>query len=146
MSDPRLDPRKQLNSIRDSVGRVIEQGIQSVQTAAGGAAIKLDIYELNDEVIVRSSAFDGLDAQSIEVSMEGDVLTINGQTHAEETPAGASFLLQERRFGPFTRSVTIPIAVKSNEARAKLKNNILTITLPVDRNRQDIAVAADDTE
>lgn len=146
MSDPRLDPRKQLNSIRDSVGRVIEQGIQSVQTAAGGAAIKLDVYELNDEVIVRTSAFDGLDGQSIEVSMEGDVLTISGTTHAEETPAGASFILQERRFGPFTRSVSIPIAVKSNEARAKLKNNILTITLPVDRNRQDIAVAADETE
>lgn len=140
MSEQRFDPQKQISNIRNSVGRVIEQGIQSVQTAAGGANIRLDIYELNNEVIVRTSAFDGLDPQSIEVSMEGDVLTISGTTIANEMPVEASYILQERKFGPFTRSVNIPIPVKSNEARAKLKDNVLTITLPIDRQRQEISV------
>jgi len=141
MPDQRFDPIKELNNLRDSVGRAIEQGIQSVQVAASGAQVRLDIYELNDEVVIRTSPLDGLAADSIEVSMEGDVLTIRGETVAEETPLNASYLLQERKFGAFSRSVTIPIPVRSQEARAKLKNSVLTVTLPVDKSRyQDITV------
>ncbi len=136
-----FDPMKELNNLRSSAGRLIEQGIQSVQKAAGGAMVRLDVYELNNEVVIRTNALDGLSGDSIEVSMEGSVLTIRGATQPEDTHPKASYFLQERKFGAFSRSVTIPIPVKSKQASAKLKNNILTIRLPVDTERyQDITV------
>lgn len=145
MSDQRFDPRKELNNLRETVGKVLEQGIQTVQTtvqsASGAYPIRLDVYEVDDQLIVRTSAFDGLVPESIEVSMEDNVLTIKGETRAEETPPRASYFLQERKFGPFSRSVTIPIPVKSTEAKAKLSQGVLTVTLPVDTDRyQDITV------
>lgn len=148
MSDQRFDPMKELNNLRNTVekaleqgGKVLEQGIQNVQQSLSAGAVHLDVYEVGDEVIVRSGALDGLAGDSIEVSMEGEELTIKGETRPEETPLTASYFLQERRFGAFERTVTIPIPVKSNEARAKLKSNVLTITLPIDRDRhQDITI------
>jgi len=145
MSDQRFDPMKEFNNLRSTVGKAIEQGISNVQTTvqnATGIGVRLDVYEVDNEVVIRTNPLDGLVADSIEVSMEGEVLTIKGATRAEDTPPYASFFVQERRFGIFERSVTIPIPVKSTEARAKLgKNGTLTVTLPVDTDRyQDITV------
>ncbi len=144
MSDQRFDPMKEFNNLRSTVGKAIEQGINTVQHTvqnAAGVGVRLDVYEVDNEVVIRTNPLDGLLPESIEVSMEGEVLTIKGVTEAEETPAYASFFVQERRFGPFERTVTIPIPVKSTEARAKLgKNGSLTVTLPVDTDRQNITV------
>lgn len=145
--EDRFDPMKELNKLRHQVNKVVEQGIQTVQTATTtNQAVRLDMYEANDEVVIKTNALDGLDPSSIEVSMEGDVLTIAGATIPEETPSLASFFLQERRFGEFSRKVTVPIPVLSEEARAKLgKNGVLTVTLPVDKKRyQDITVTPAD--
>ena len=151
MSEQKFDPMKELNKLSKTVGKVIEQGINTaqntLQTAGIGApAIRLDVYELNDEVIITTNALDGLDKHSIEVSMEEGVLTIKGQTVPDETPVGASFFLQERKFGPFSRSVNIPIPVKPQEAGARVsKNGVLIVTLPVDKDRyQDITVTPTD--
>lgn len=130
MSENRFDPLKELNTLRQSVGKVIEQSLQTVQSVAGVPTLKVDVYELDDVVVVRTSAIDGIVPDSIEVSMEDSMLTISGETRPEPTPATASYLLQERRFGAFSRTVEISIPVRSDEAKAKLKDGALTITLP----------------
>ncbi len=148
MSDDKFDPMQEIARLRDkatrvieqgaaTVGKVVEQGIQTVQSAtSGGTSIKLDVYELENSIVIKTSPIDGLVPTSIEVSMEGNVLTISGETQEDEVPAKASFLLRERKFGIFARTVTINIPVKSNEAKAKLnKNGTLTVTLPIDQDR-----------
>lgn len=136
MSDQRFDPLRELAQLRDSVGKVIEQGIQSVQNFTNPPWVRVDVYEVDGSVVVRTSQLDGLIASSIEVSMEEGILTIAGQTQPDEIPIHATYLLQERKFGRFTRNVTISIPVKSDQAKAKLKNNSLTVTLPIDRDKQ----------
>src|SRR5690606_30400152 len=127
MSDERIDPMKELNRLRNTVGKVLEQGISTVQTtvqsavqnAAPANPMRLDIYELDDEIVIKSNPLDGLIGESLEVSMEGNVLTIRCETALEETPELASYILQERKFGLLERNVTIPIPVKAEEASAK---------------------------
>ena len=139
MSEQRFDPMKEISNLRNSLGKAIEQGIQTVTGIE--KQIKLDIYELGDVVVIRTSPIDGLNPQSIEVSMENEILTISGETTPEETPANASYILQERRFGKFTRTANIPIPVQSTKAQAKLKHGVLTVTLPIDKgNYQNITV------
>lgn len=148
MSDEKFDPIQEINRLRDraskvieqgaaTVGKVVEQGIQTMQSAtSGGSSVRLDVYELNGSIIIKTSPLDGLVPSSIEVSMEGNALTISGETQEDEMPANASFLLRERKFGVFARTVTINIPVKSTEAKAKLnKNGTLTVTLPIDQDR-----------
>lgn len=144
--EQKVDLMKELNRLRDVTGKVIGQGIKEVQSAVqiatASTSVRLDIYEHNDEIVVQTSALDGLDPKSIEVSMEADILTIRGETITPDVPEGATFLARERKFGVFDRSVQIEIPVKSDEAKAKLsKTGVLTIRIPVDGHRSgDITV------
>jgi HSP20 family protein len=121
------------------VTRVIGQGIQTV---TGGVYPLLDIFETEDSVVIRTSPLDGVVPDSIEVSMDEDMLTVIGETRGEDEIDGDAYLLRERRFGKFSRTVRIPRLVKAEEAQAKFKAGILTITLPKieDSRRQVIDV------
>lgn len=130
MSNPRnqrIDPVKELANLRDSVGRVIGQGIQTI---TGGIYPLVDVYETSEAVILRTSPIDGIIPESIEVAMEDDLLTIKGETRSDDEAADDAYLLRERRFGSFTRTLRIPRQVDSENAEAKFKNGSLTITLP----------------
>jgi HSP20 family molecular chaperone IbpA len=142
--DQRIDPMKELNKLKNTVGKVLEQGISTVQSTVQSAvqsassvvAIRVDAYEYQDNVVIKTNAIDGLIPDSIEVSMEGDILTIHVETKAEAAPETASFILQERKFGILEREVVIPIPVQSEKAKAKLsKTGVLTITLPIDKEK-----------
>lgn len=138
--DQGLDIMKELNKLRDATGKVIGQvskEVQSaVQIATAAQPVRVDVYELDDEIVVQTSPLDGLDAKSIEVSMEGETLTIRGETIAADVDPTAVYLIKERKFGVFDRTVLISTPVKSDEAKAKLsKTGVLTIRIPI--NRED---------
>lgn len=148
--EERFDPMREIARLGNTMGKVIEkginQGINQVQSLTNPSVLKVDVYIYEDNVVVRTAPIDGevVDG-SLNVSMESNVLTISGETTAEEVPALASYVLQERRFGVFERTVTINIPVKSNEAKAKLKNRVLTITLPIDTElQQEIEITPDE--
>lgn len=121
----KFDPLRELANLRNSVGRVLEQGVQSVQSLTGQQSIRLDVYEVEDTVVVRTSAIDGVVADSIDVSMENDTLTISGDTRPEPTPTNASYLVQERRFGPF-RAVW-PLVCPSDLQRQKPSSRMVCL-------------------
>jgi HSP20 family protein len=105
-----------------------------VQNMTSRTAIKIDVYEIGDAIVVRTQPLDGLVASSIEVSVEDKVLTFSGVTQADDAPVDASYILQERTFGTFSRQIALPLPVKAQEAKAKVKQGILTIELPIDRD------------
>ncbi len=131
--EQRFDPMKEIQSIGEHISKQIEKGIRNVTSAS--AEIALDMYEAEDNLVIRTTAIDGLLKESIEISLESDVLTISLQTEAESTPTTARYYLQERRFGAISRSIELPISVMENEARAKVENgNRLVVTLPLDNS------------
>jgi len=140
--DQGFDIMKELNKLRDTTGKVFEQvskEVQSaVQIATAAQPVRVDVYELDDEIVVQTSPLDNLDAKSIEVSMEGETLMIRGETVAPDVDPMAVYLIKERKFGVFDRTVTITTPVKSDEAKAKLsKTGVLTIRIPVDGAASD---------
>ena len=72
----------------------------------------------------------GLDPAKIEVTVnEGNQLTIQGERPATEVP-GAVWVRQERPFGKFVRSITLPALVDADRVEAKYENGVLRLTLP----------------
>lgn len=127
MPEEKFDPIKEFTNLRDSLSKVVEQ---SVKGAVGmGAYPALDVYEVEDAVIVRTAPIDGVQPDSVEVSMEDGVLTIKGISVAD-IAEDTTFIVRERRFGSFSRSVRIPRDVRAEEAQAKFRQGVLTITLP----------------
>lgn len=130
-NEPRFDPMKEIQNMGEQLTKEIEKRIRTITSSQDG--LLLDMYEAEGDLHVISQPVDGLIKDSIEISLESDILTISVQTEAEATPTSARYLLQERRFGPLSRSVELSIPVKGQEARAKVDGgNRLLITLPID--------------
>lgn len=128
--EPRFDPMKEIQNLGEQIGKQIEKGIRTVTNSP--EQIILDMYESDNEIIIRTNAIDGLVKNSIEISFENNILTIAVQTEPEAAPPNAKYHIQERRFGRLSRNVELKIPVKANEAKAKVDSNSLVITLPVD--------------
>jgi HSP20 family protein len=87
------------------------------------------MYETDDDVVVKT-AVPGIKSEEIDVSITGDVLTIKGETKAEEKVEKANYVRQERRYGAFSRSLSLPSTVVADKATAEFENGVLTLTLP----------------
>jgi HSP20 family protein len=92
-------------------------------------ALALDMYQKDDAVVVKS-AIPGVKPEDIDISITGDVLTIKGETKVEEEVKEENYIRRERRYGAFTRSVSIPVPVVSDKAEAQFEDGVLKLTLP----------------
>jgi HSP20 family protein len=72
----------------------------------------------------------GVKEADIEVSMQGNRVTINGKRETEKADERDKFYVYERSYGAFTRSFTLPDGVESDKAKAELKDGVLTVFLP----------------
>lgn len=126
-----FDPMKEIQSIGEQISKT---GSKLIRTVTGGSEeLVLDMYETQDQLVIRTGAIDGLVKTSIDISLENSILTIALQTESEPTPPASRYLIQERRFGALSRDIELSIPVKAGEARAKVDSgNCLTITLPID--------------
>jgi len=81
-------------------------------------------------------ALPGIAKESINISVDGDLLTISNTTEEKsETKSGENeketkFLRKEFSFSSFKRTFTLPETVNATEINASNENGILTITLP----------------
>lgn len=92
---------------------------------------QLDMYEEGDKIIVKLKA-PGFDEKNIDISIEGNTLTITGNLEQEdhEEDKKRKFYRNEIRVQSFTRSVSLPAKVEANQADAHFKNGILHLALP----------------
>jgi HSP20 family protein len=89
----------------------------------------LDVSESDDAVLV-DVEIPGIDPSDLDISVTGDVLTIRGEKRDETGQPGRNFHRVERRYGQFTRTLTLPAAVNADQVEAKARFGILTIRLP----------------
>ena len=99
--------------------------------------LSVDVFETPSELILQSTIA-GVKISDLELSLHGDMLTVRGRRH-HEVPAAARPLYTECYWGPFSRSIILPVEVRPDEASAVLRSGVLTITLPK-RNRSTIPV------
>jgi len=103
----------------------------------------VDISETDDKIVARAE-LPGMDADDIDISVSGDLLTIQGEKKEENERKEESFYSSERYYGTFQRSFRLPAAVDSEKVEATFKNGVLTINLPKaqEAKRRKITVKA----
>ncbi|MFB3890923.1 MAG: Hsp20/alpha crystallin family protein [Phycisphaerae bacterium] len=89
----------------------------------------LDVVEHGDEYLVKADV-PGMKAEDIELSIEGNILTISGRKNQEKEEKGENYYYSERRYGDFRRDITLPSTVDSDKIEAAVENGVLCITLP----------------
>ena len=87
----------------------------------------VDVYQNKDQYTVHAE-LPGLKKEEIEISLNGDTLTISGE-RKQETKSEEGFR-SERFFGKFQRSVILPVPVNAEKVSATYKDGVLTVVLP----------------
>jgi HSP20 family protein len=114
----------------DDVRRDMERVLDSMTAVSARSWVypPIHVSETDDEIVVRAE-LPGIDARSLDVTMEQDTLTISGERRPQEEK-NASYHRRERSWGTFRRSFTIPRRVDSAKVAARYVNGILTVELP----------------
>lgn len=114
----RFDPFRELDRLTQQVGG-----------NARPAVMPMDAYRSGDQFIVH---FDlpGVDAGSIELTVEKNVLTVSAQRRWQPQN-GQQVLVTERPQGSFSRQLFLGEGLDSERIEANYDNGVLTITVPV---------------
>ena len=91
--------------------------------------IALDVTEDEDVYTVVASV-PGINPDDIEITMEDDVLTIEGEIASNDEEDTVKYHLRERRYGSFKRSIRFPLTVDADAIEASYDRGLLTLTVP----------------
>jgi len=83
----------------------------------------------------------GIAEKDIEVQLHGNRLTIRGKRETEQKQPGHTYYTYERSFGSFARTFTLPESADTENAKADLKDGVLTVTVPKKAKEQPKTVA-----
>lgn len=97
-------------------------------TSGGSVVPYTDIYEEKDQLVMKTE-LPGIEKKDVDVSLEGDMLTIKAE-RKEEGKEDATHHTRERYYGQYFRSVTLPYPVKEGEITATFDNGVLELRLP----------------
>jgi HSP20 family protein len=73
----------------------------------------------------------GIDPKDVEVTVEGNQLTLRGERKAEHEGNEGGYVHREVQYGSFVRSFTIPEGVKAEDIQATYHNGVLELSIPL---------------
>lgn len=102
----------------------------AIRSGAAGSFPPLNVGRTADSVEVYAFA-PGLDAATIDVTVERGILKISGERKPFALPEGAKphQYAAERPHGRFTRALTLPDDVDNTKVQAKYRDGLLCISL-----------------
>ncbi|MDI6701069.1 MAG: Hsp20/alpha crystallin family protein [bacterium] len=120
-----FDLRKEIDALFDDrfFGKMLQPYYESNWTPS------MDISETDKEFFV-TVELPGLKKEDINLSIDNNVLTIEGERKSEKEEKGKTFHRIERSYGKFYRSVTLPKKVDEDNIKASFKDGLLNITIP----------------
>ncbi len=89
--------------------------------------LAVDIYQTENELIIQS-AIAGVKSEDLDISLDGDILTINGERKRPFEEDG-DYFSQECYWGRFSREIILPVEVDPDKIEAVLRNGVLTIRM-----------------
>jgi HSP20 family protein len=97
--------------------------------------MKMDLTE-NDSSYTVKVDIPGVSKDDINVSVEGNQVSIQAETRHEESHTEGKEIYSERYVGKNFRSFTLPQEVDSTKCDAQYANGVLTLNLPKKSNGQ----------
>jgi HSP20 family protein len=121
----RFDPFREVDRFADQVDQFFRRSTSSVP---------MDAVRHGSQVFV-SFDLPGVDPDSIDLSVERDVLTVSA-TRKFERGEGDEVLASERPQGTFTRRVLLGESLDTARVEASYDHGVLTVTIPVAEQAQ----------
>jgi HSP20 family protein len=125
------DPITDLVTMQQAMDRLFDDAWEDrgtgLRRGARVAVLPVDVYATADDLVILASV-PGLNPEDVEITIEGDTLTIKGET--KPPLENVDYHVQERRYGPFGRTLTLNMPVQADQAEAVFEKGVLTLTIP----------------
>jgi HSP20 family protein len=132
MTMQRWEPMREMMTLRNAMDRLFEESIVRPSLYwpdIDAGSLSIDMYQMANDVVLKAS-LPGFKPEEVDISISGDDLTIKGDNNEEEEAKEEDYFFKERRYRSFSRTVTLPMEVKSEKAEATFDNGVLTLTMP----------------
>lgn len=136
MSMVKWSPIKELEDMRRDMERIFDEIFEPRRRRrwwpAGEQAVivpNVDMYDRKTEIVLKAE-LPGVEKEGIDLTITKDSLTLKGEIKKEEEVSEEDYYSRERTYGSFSRTITLPVEVDSENAKAAFKNGILEIVLP----------------
>jgi HSP20 family protein len=127
----RWEPERQYLTLREAMNRLFEDSFVGAVRQGNGHAdemrLPIEAYETDHEIVVRA-AVPGAKPEDVEITVEGDTLTLRGEL--PQPTANVNYVVAERPWGRFSRILQLNVPVQADKAEAVFENGLLTLTLP----------------
>lgn len=129
MEMTRWTPSRDVMSLRDAMNRMFDDNLFGPAWTGGTrvAQLPLDAYTTDEEIVVQV-AVPGIDPEQVDITFEGDSLTIRGKT--PERLENVNYIFAERFHGEFSRTLQLNVPIEPENIEATFDAGILTIVLP----------------
>ena len=120
------DPFRAMRRQMENALRAVDQNWPSADVGAGAPAINVaetkDAYEVTAEL-------PGVDQKDINVSLEDNQLVISGEKNAESRKEEKDRHVEERSYGSFYRSISLPFEPEDGAVDAHFDKGVLHLTI-----------------
>jgi HSP20 family protein len=125
-SQDMMDPFRAMRREMENVFRAFDQGSSSPNIGAGAPAIS--VAETKDAFEV-AAELPGVDEKDIKVSLDENQLVISGEKKAESTKEEKDWHIEERSYGSFYRSMSLPFEPEDGAVDAHFDKGVLHLTI-----------------
>ena len=120
---------REIDHVLDEFGSFSPAGISRTTTP------RMSVSE-SDQSVEIEAELPGVDEKDVDVALNDDVLTIRGEKRMENHSQHSDFCYQDRSFGKFARSITLPFEPDPKTVKTLFSKGVLKITLPRSAGKQ----------
>src|SRR3989338_2257575 len=91
--------------------------------------LSVDVFQTPADIVINSTIA-GVTPAHLDIAITNDMVTIRGRRESDDDLKKDDYFYQECYWGPFSRSIILPVDVQTDKSLATLKNGVLTIKLP----------------
>lgn len=128
----RWNPWQELERVEREVERLLSSIYEKLGSAAAGRPIafvpRVDVVETPSDYHI-SLSLPGVIEEDIDISIDGNVLTVRGERESPAEKRGGSVRVRQWRYGYFERRIELPDDIDASSLEAMLENGVLTIRL-----------------
>lgn len=124
----KFEPLREIETLHDRIQKYFDDFPSFGFNLSDSFSPKIDISEEKDKINVVAE-IPGVKKDNIKITLQDNILTIEGEKKKETEEKDENFYRSERIFGSFKRSFTLPVEVDSEKVEAKFNEGMLNISL-----------------
>ncbi len=121
------NPVRDMITLREALDQAFNDRLTRDYRQNQAWQLPIDAYASQEAIVIKANV-PGLKSEDLQITLEGDTLTIRGEL--KQDAENRNYLLRERATGKFERVLTINTPLDANKVEATFDDGVLTLTLP----------------